>query len=415
MDTCSRKIEIILYCDIVTGQGLNNARRQGNILVPRLRTLHDLLKQNQDITSLHVRIANMSSESTAAIMSTSGTTGLPKMVRRTHRMLVLETNSIADDAKLYEVRRLYCTPMFHAFSFPEMVINSLRLGLPSFYMKRFDDTFAQKISYFRITETMVAPPILLRLSDRAMLDEKEASRIQSLRMLLCAGAPLSAELRERFLGIFTNTPRLVQVWGMSEGGWFTTFKYPENDETGSVGRPIADYQVRVSSHHEASLGHRHKVGELLIRGSQMARGYMNDDKATSESFDEEGWLRTGDIGYVAEGRIYLVDRVKDMIKVNGWSVSPAELEAALHRHPQVLDAAVAGVGVGIDEHPVAFVVLKAPVVSSEEILVHLRQYVSRFKVARCEVMFVTAVPRNASGKILRKQLHQKLEQKKVGS
>ena len=352
-------------------------------------------------------------------MSTSGTTGLPKMMQRTHRALILESRA-AQDAnylKPYFVRRLYCTPMFHAFSFPEMVINTLRLGFPSFYMRRFDDSFARKTSKYAITETMAAPPILLRLADQASTDSVVANQLQSLQMVLCAGASLSAELRARFLRVFRRPARVVQVWGMSEGGWFATFKYPEEDTTGSVGRAIAGYQVRSSCNGAPTVGQNNKkVSELLVRAPQMTCGYMGNIEATAEAFDKDGWLWTGDIGYVENGKIYLVDRAKDMIKVNGWSVSPAELEAALLQNSNILDAAVVGVGKGTEEHPAAFVIPKTDAnMSSVAVTTHLLKFVARHKVARCEVRFVHAIPRNPSGKILRKHLRQQVEPETVAA
>lgn len=133
----------------------------------------------------------------------------------------METRNSQDNdrEKPYQVRRLYCTPIFHAFSFPEIVINTPRLGYPSFYMRRFDRTFASKVSELGITETMDAPAMLLRVAERCAEDEKEKTKLQSLR-------------------------KVLQVWGMSEGGWFATFWYPENDVTGSVGHPLPGYCER---------------------------------------------------------------------------------------------------------------------------------------------------------------------------
>lgn len=375
------------------------------------RTLHHLMN-TADYLPLQVRLKNVSADSVATLMSTSGTTGLPKMVQRTHRALVLETQANEDEnaAKPYKVRRLFCTPIFHAFSFPEMVVNALRLGQPSYYMKRFDDSFAQKVYDFGITETMAAPPMLLRLANQA---EKETERktLQSLRMVLCAGTLLVAELRTKFLRVFECPPRIVQVWGMTEGGWFSTFKYPEDDSTGSVGRAIAGYQVRMSIERTVELANGHVVAELLAKGPQLMTSYLGNPEATVEGFTKDSWLKTGDIGYVDDdGKIYLVDRAKDIIKVNGWQVSPAELEVVLFQSSDVLDAVVLGVGHGIDEHPMAFVIRRHEDVTETRIKEHLLSRLSRYKVAKCEVRFVDAIPRTSSGKILRNVLRAQLEE-----
>ena len=374
------------------------------------RTLHHLMN-TADHLPLRAHLKNVSADSVATLMSTSGTTGLPKMVQRTHRALVLETKAIEDDhaTKPYDVRRLFCTPIFHAFSFPEMVVNALRLGQPSYYMKRFDDSFVQKVHDFGITETMATPPMLLRLVNQA---EKESERksLQSLRMVLCAGAPLVAELRTNFLRVFECPPRIVQVWGLTEGGWLSTFKYPEDDSTGSVGRVIAGYQVRMSTERTVELGDGRLVAALLGKGPQLMAGYLGNPADTAESFTTDGWLKTGDIGYVDDdGKIYLVDRAKDIIKVNCWQVSPAELEAVLFQSSDVLDAAVLGVGHDIDEHPMVCVIRRHEDVTETRIKEHLLSRLSRYKVARCEVRFVRALPRTSSGKILRRVLRAQLE------
>jgi len=397
------EIEIVLFSDVLADEPA--------IIGDGFRTLHHLMKTAVYLP-LRDRLKDVSADSVATLMSTSGTTGLPKMVQRTHRALILETQANEDEnaAKPYDVRRLFCTPIFHAFSFPEMVVNALRLGQPSYFMKRFDDSFAQKVYDFGITETMAAPPMLLRLANQA---EKEIERktLQSLRMVLCAGAQLVAELRTKFLRVFECPPRIVQVWGMTEGGWFSTFKYPEDDSTGSVGRVITGYQVRMSSEHTVELADGRLAAALLGRGPQLMTGYLGNPVATAEGLTKDGWLKTGDIGYVDDdGKIYLVDRAKDIIKVNGWQVSPAELEAVLFQSSDVLDAAALGVGHDIDEHPVAFVIRSHEDVTETRIKEHLLSRLARYKVSKCEVRFVDALPRTSSGKILRRVLRAQYEE-----
>lgn len=403
-DACARNIEILIFTDISSGE-TSGARSVGGH-----RTLHDLL-QRQQTRTLEARLDALPNELPATVFSTSGTTGLPKMIQRTHCELILESKATEDSPKPYQVRRLYCTPMFHAFSFTDMTINTFRLGLPSFYMRRYDDTFARKVCQFSATETLVAPPVLMRLSNQAEADLEERQNIQSLRTVICAGAPLSAQLRSRFTKMFHCPVRLTQGWGMSEGGWFTTFRYPECDDTGSVGRPVDGYEIRTSGVDPLAVDGGRTASELLVRAPQMPCCYLDNPAATAEAFTKEGWLKTGDVGYIEDGKIYLVERVKDMIKVNGWSVAPAELESALYNNPKVLDAAVVGHGFGVDEHPVIFVVPTdgETTTSAAEITDHLLQFVARFKVAKCEVKFTHNIPRNPSGKILRKNLRKLLQ------
>ena len=344
-------------------------------------------------------------------MSTSGTTGLPKMVQRSHRSLVLETGGSQDSnsAKPFQVRRLYCTPIFHAFSFPEMVVNTIRLGFPSFYMRRFDESFADKIHEFGITETMAAPAMLLKIIQWTEKHEEKRFKLQGLRTILCAGAALASRLRASFLQLFDSASvRIVQVWGMTEGGWFATFWYPEHDDTGSIGRPLPTCQIRISEVPRAELPDGRQVGELLVKGPQLLTAYKGHPDATKEAL-HDGWLRTGDIGYCADGKVYIIDRAKDIIKVNGWTISPAELEAVLHQIPGIVDAAALSYGTGTKEHVAMFVVAKGPSLLVADIKHHLLQQVARFKVATCEIHLVDSLPRSPSGKVLRSVLRHQLQ------
>lgn len=404
-----RDIQVIIYTDIASTKVVKNFDLFGHVK-PRPKLLCDLLAKADRMT-LRERLKNISSDSPATVMSTSGTTGLPKMVQRSHRSLIVETSAIQDNdaRKLYQVRRLYCTPIFHAFSFPEMVINSLRLGHQSFFMRRFDETFAKKVHNFNITETMAAPAMLLRLVARSERDELEQGNLQSLRMVLCAGAPLAPKLRIDFLRLFDkNSIRVVQVWGLSEGGWFATFRYPEHDDTGSVGRLLPVYQLRVCEASRVELSDGKQAGELLVKGLQPTTTYKGNPDATKESFGD-GWLRTGDIGYVKDKKVYLIDRAKDIIKVNGWTISPAELEAVLYQMPGILDAAALSYGTGTEEHAALFIIARDPTLSNTDVLQHLLSRVARFKIATCEIHLVDSLPRNPSGKILRNNLRQRLD------
>ncbi|KAK5112290.1 hypothetical protein LTR85_011562 [Meristemomyces frigidus] len=430
-----RNIELILFADLLkrplelklsipqhgeehvrtadcecNGRGRLEVRKKDSVIASplmtdqKMRSLHDLVRDPAKV-DLQGLTKVISLDSTAALMQTSGTTGLPKMAMRTHRAMIIEQQTIEDNDndKPYEVRRLYCTPIFHGFSAPEMLFNVLRLGQTSYFMRRFDSTFAQKVHDLNITETFGAPPMMLML-----VNQPGAGKLlQSLRMISFGGAPLASELRRKTLDLFETKPRIVPVYGMTEGGWFTTLKYPEDDSTGSVGRPIPGYEVKVIPQENTELNNGQPVGEIFVRGSQVMTGYLNNPKETAGAF-EDGWLKTGDIGYLRDGKVYLVDRAKDLVKVNGWQVAPAELENALLEYPGVLDAAVLGVGQGVDEHPLACVVIGNLTATPEMIKVHLRGRLTGYKVSRCEVRFVQAIPKNPAGKILRRVLREEV-------
>ncbi|KAF2208370.1 hypothetical protein CERZMDRAFT_49256 [Cercospora zeae-maydis SCOH1-5] len=369
------------------------------------RYLHEL-QRSTSVASFHDAIEEIDTDSIAALFSTSGTTGLPKMAARSHKSLVLEAAATEDNhgVKPYQVRRLFCTPIFHAFSMGEMVINSLRLGQPTYYMKRFDSAlFPKAIKEYNITETFAPPPLILKLVE----DSRSHSQIQSLRNIYSGGAPLVPELKSRLDAIYeyyhNEPPRVTQVYGMTEGGWFTTFKYDEHDTTNSIGRPIEGYEVRIVRREGFGSSEGYQTGELLVRGPMLMTKYFGNPQATANAF-EDGWLKTGDVGYIVDGKIYLVDRCKDLIKVNGFQVSPTELENALLSFPDIADVGVVGHGTDTNEHPVAFVVGARPQVTPEEIKLRLRDHLASYKVSTLEVKFVQALPKSITGKILRTEL-----------
>lgn len=440
------------------------------------RNLHDLLTSNT-ANRLAISLQLIKTSSIAALMTTSGTTGRPKMAARTHSSMIHEALANEDNhaQKPYPVRRLACTPIFHAFSSPEMIVNALRRGHPMWILPRFGDAarFAGAVATFGITETFAPPPLLLSLLHEPACH----AQLQTLRAVYTGGAPLSAALSADFRALFpaTQPVRIVQVWGMTEGGWFTSQKYPHDaDASGAVGTPLPGVEVRVvidplplplplpltSSVATTTATaaeapdllplHVPLIGELQIRAPQLMSRYHGDAAATAAAFTHDGWLRTGDIGYQRprDGAVVLVDRAKDLIKVNGFQVSPSELEDALLLHPAVRDVGVVGVrcaelrllrndgggdggggggGEGGDdpvaEQPVAFVVVRSPRADAAEeetndqellpspppptaadLLAWLSTRLARYKVAKCEVRFVESIPKSAAGKILRMEL-----------
>jgi acyl-CoA synthetase (AMP-forming)/AMP-acid ligase II len=376
------------------------------------RTLHDL-QHNGTPDALFAAIEKIDIDSIAVLMSTSGTTGPPKMATRTHRAMVLEAIAVEDNhsAKPYPVRRLFCTPIFHGFSAPDMIINSLRLGLTNFFMKRFNPVvFPEKIAEFQITEIFAPPPMLSIFINRP----ESHPQIQSIEAVYTGGAPLAPELRKQFLRLFNNTaPIIFPVYGMTEGGWFAVSKYPHDDTTGSVGHIVPGTEVKMLStgEHASTLHDGTQVGPILVKSEMLMTGYEGNPKATAESFDEDGWLNTGDIGHVKNGKIYLVDRAKDLIKVNGWQVAPAEIEDALLMSANVKDAGVIGMGEGLEEHPLAFVVRANEDVTEEALKEHLLTRLTRYKVMSCKIEFIDAIPKSISGKILKKDLRKMMAER----
>ncbi|CAD6583391.1 MAG: hypothetical protein TREMPRED_003539 [Tremellales sp. Tagirdzhanova-0007] len=408
VQSSGRRTEIILWNDILeSDSSCDSFEQERNPDKIGKRKLRDLLR-NRNQGDLEILLRAIRPDGIAALMQTSGTTGMPKMATRSHRSLMMELSAIEDNLadKPYPVRRFFCTPLQHAFCFPEAIFNSLRLGLTTVIGKRFDDTFAEIVEKHSITEIFVAPPILLRLANQPHLHPL----LQSVHAIFFAGCPLTHALRLRTLAMFSKPPRIVPVYGMTEGGWFAMFRYPEEDETGSAGRVIPGYELKVCATDTMVLDDGSCVGELLAFGPQLTGGYLDNKSATENAFTSDGWLRTGDIGYINDGKIYLIDRAKDIMKVNGFQVAPAELENALALSEDVQDAAVFGVGTDVDEHPLACVLRRNQDVTEASIIEHLRATLAGYKVSKCEIRFVDSIPKSPAGKILKNALKAQLAQ-----
>ncbi|MBO1415442.1 4-coumarate--CoA ligase family protein [Streptomyces sp. FH025] len=346
-------------------------------------------------------------EDIAVLPYSSGTTGLPKGVMLTHRSIA--TNLAQTDA-LYRPadgeRVLAVLPFFHIYGLAALLNQPLRCGSTVVVLPRFDlEQFCRTIEQHRVQALMVAPPIVLALAKHPVVDRYDLS---SVEYLLCAAAPLDQELADacaRRLGL----PHLLQGYGMTELSPVTHLVSPKESDPspGSVGRMVPSTELRVTaldgSGTDLGPGER---GELLIRGPQVMKGYFGRPSDTAAIVDADGWLHTGDIGYVDErGYLYIVDRVKELIKYKGYQVAPAELEAVLLGHPQIADAAVIGVpGTDGTEHPKAFVV-RAPGsgLTAEDVTGYVAEHVAPYKKVRV-VEFVDAVPKSAAGKILRREL-----------
>lgn len=397
---CRTCRSVVIVGDFVAGFGPPSCPT-GGFGSARVVTLSEFIAEKHTRTVAKPRPSASGGE-LAALMSTSGTTGLPKLACRTHRALQSESHAMSDDGKdkNYDIRRLFCTPVFHAFSLIPVVVNALRYGHRTYLMRKFDHTFGRKICELGITETAVTPAILHRLVSSC---EGSVGELKGLRLLWCAGAPLFSDLRRKALSLLRPEAKIIQVWGMTEGGWFTTFRYPDDIHDESVGRPLEGLHIRVSDDQSITDSPSGRAGELLVRGSQLMTGYLNDPCATEQAF-EHGWLKTGDLGYMKEDRVYLLDRVKSIIKVNEFQVSPAELESVIWQCPQVADCTVLRAGSGLSERPLVFIVPVNTILTEEDVRGHMMLSLAKYKVRNCSIRFVDVIPRGNTGKVLAREL-----------
>jgi long-chain acyl-CoA synthetase len=346
----------------------------------------------------------------AALPYSSGTTGLPKGVMLTHRILVynqlqyLEASGIgAHDA--YPI----FLPLSHIYGV--MLMNAaLGCGAHQILMERFDlEGLVRAIQQHHVTLLHLVPPVLLALANAPGLD---ASQFRHVRYALSAAAPLAPDVARRVqqrLGF-----PIIQAYGLTETGPASHHSplEPERLKLESVGVVMADTEQRVV---DLETGERvlgpGETGEIIIRGPQVMQGYWNAPDETARAL-RNGWLHTGDIGSVDEdGYTYVVDRKKEMIKCRAFSIAPAELEAALLEHPDIADCGVVGVpDPDAGEVPHAFVVARKGCTLDEPALTdYFSTRLAGYKMIR-KWHVTDAIPRTPSGKILRRILKERLTQ-----
>ena len=356
----------------------------------------------------------------AVLPYSSGTTGNPKGVMLTHRNLVANVAQIrplhgmvADDVVLAVL------PFVHIYGMTVLLNAALHARARLVIMPSFDlGEFLGNIAEHRCTIAFIAPPVAVALAKHPLVDEHDLS---SLNVVMSGAAPLDADLGHavaKRLGC-----KVVQGYGMSElspvshitpfdGGRLDMHEDAPLSSVGWTVSNAASKLVDPETGDEIPIPDEglSKTGELWFKGPNVMAGYLNNDEATRSTIDEDGWLHTGDLAQVdARGLVYIVDRLKELIKYKGYQVPPAELEALLLSHPGIADAAVVGVpDEEGEEVPKAFVVRQAPTddgtaLTEADVIEFVASQVAPYKKVR-QVEFIDAIPKSASGKILRKDL-----------
>ncbi|CAN4098457.1 unnamed protein product [Withania somnifera] len=352
-----------------------------------------------------------------ALPYSSGTTGLPKGVMLTHKGLVTSVAQQVDgeNPNLYihsEDMMLCVLPLFHIYSLNSVLLCGLRVGAAILIMQKFDIVpFLELIQNYKVTIGPFVPPIVLAIAKSPMVDNFDLS---SVRTVMSGAAPLGKELEDTVRAKFPNA-KLGQGYGMTEAGPVLAMclafaKEPFEIKSGACGTVVRNAEMKIVDPDTGNSLPRNQSGEICIRGDQIMKGYLNDSKATEGTIDKEGWLHTGDIGYIDnDDELFIVDRLKELIKYKGFQVAPAELEAFLLNHPNISDVAVVPMkDEQAGEVPVAFVVRSnGSTITEDEVKEFISKKVIFYKRIK-RVFFVEAVPRSPSGKILRKDLRAKL-------
>lgn len=350
----------------------------------------------------------------ACLLYTSGTVGQPKGVMLTHRNLLSNVSSCQRWLEVSPEDSFVCVlPMFHSFGMTTSFLLPLLCGCPIWILSAYNPAILlDLLAREKITALILVPPWFHLLLEAA---RSRTPQLKSVRICISGGGPLPAQLETFFPEVF-KLP-LYNGYGLTEASPVVSANRPQDYKPGSIGKPIPDVSVAIwradipdtasySAEPQLSAG---EVGEIMVRGPNVMQGYFRLPQETAQTITPDGWLHTGDLGYLdAEGFLYITGRKKELIVVCGKNVYPAEVELVLMEYPGVAEAAVVGESdpaQGRGEQVVAYIRLQEGVsVSERELRHHCAQRLAAYKIPR-RYVFVNELPKNTLGKIQKFLLH----------
>ncbi|KAF5536885.1 phenylacetyl ligase [Fusarium phyllophilum] len=379
-----------------------------------LTSIQEILKNSKALVetpSLQVTDGKTNRDICAFLCFSSGTTGLPKAVMISHANIIAQCIQTADITLPNHNRVLAALPFHHISGIVHQLHLPIHLNANVYVLPKFTlDSLLKTASENKIRELIIVPPILIRLvREPELVSKYDLSHVERFSS---GAAPLSREILALLEKTFPGTC-FKQGYGMTES-CSTIASHPPSKYAykfaDRVGMLVGSTEVRIvdiETGEDCDVG---KAGEIWARGPQVAMGYLDNPEATESTFDKDGFLHTGDIGYFDhEGMLAITDRLKEIIKVKGVGVAPAELEGLLLGHPHVDDVAVCGIpDERAGERPKAFIVLKSskdlrPVEAAKEIFEYVKREKARHKWLK-EIELVSTIPKSPAGKILRRKL-----------
>ncbi|KIW10605.1 hypothetical protein PV08_11569 [Exophiala spinifera] len=355
-------------------------------------------------------------KSLITILWSSGTTGLPKGVMLSHENLVQETYLVSLPGRAWAVKQVeagkelkpYRTlahlPISHIAGLFGYIVLPFYSGGSVFWMRKYEwSQLLQYVKQFEITAFYTVPSIYLRISKSPDVQD----HFKSVDAASTGAAPMDGELQSHANSkLGTGETFIGQTWGLSETtGAVTMMPRGQSDVTGSISPILQNVELRMvdEDFNDVEPG---TEGELLVRSPLVTQGYFNNPEATKTAF-HDGWFCTGDIAVLRDGKFYIVDRKKELLKYKGLQVAPAEIENLLITHPKIQEAAVVGVNMPDDpgsDLPRAYVVADPKQISEDEVKEYVKARLAPYKQLRGGVVFVKEIPKNAIGKLLRREL-----------
>ncbi|KAJ1899530.1 hypothetical protein LPJ66_002050 [Kickxella alabastrina] len=422
---CKPKAVITVAANVALVQG---SLLVSGVVVPRERILtldggpennFTVILSDQPYEQMRITTQKEAQETPAFIVLSSGTTGLSKGVVLSHSNVIANMlqNTIVEEydssvclANITVKNRalISCLPCFHIYGLVIMLLYSVAKGHHQVVMPKYDlELFCQLVAKHKAASAHLVPLIIIQLAKNPIVNNYDLS---SLVYILSGAAPLTNETQseiQRRLGC-----HVMQAYGMSEASPVTHRGPTDGVPVGSVGYLLPSMQCKVIDDQGNELGVG-EAGEICTRGPNIMLGYLNDPQATAQTIDKDGFIHSGDIGYVnSRGCYFISDRKKELIKYKAFQIAPAEIEGILVAHPAVLDAAVIPVFDHAQETevPKAFVVIRPGLMHpdiADEVKEWLTFRVVHYKTLRGGVEVIDVIPKTASGKILRRVLKER--------
>lgn len=367
-------------------------------------TFSDLLSDSAN----DVPLADLDGDAGAAILYTSGTTGKPKGVLLTHNNLKFNAEATKRATQMRADDRLLCfLPLFHCFGQNFIMNSAVDTGAALILHERFvPNDILESVLANRATIFLAVPAVYIRFLAQPDIEKY----LQPIRYYFTAAASMPMEVARRWRERFGKV--IYEGYGLTETSPFASYNHHTEYRDGSVGTALEGVEIKVIDDKGEALPPG-EIGEIAIKGPNVMQGYYNLPEETTQAI-RDGWFLSGDVGKMDEdGYVYLVDRSKDMVNVSGFKVWPREVEEVLAKHPGIVEAAVIGVPDPVCGEAVkAFVVKKeGAALTDQEVIAFCRDRIAVYKAPR-EAEFIDALPRNPSGKVLKRELRLKEAEKK---